>query len=382
MEVDENFLNAKALVVDNGSFLSKNGFAGEDRPRSVFPTIIGTHKYEPIMTDVIYYTRDHYIGVEALELKALLRLTSPIEHGDIKDWTDMEKIWHFTFYTDLRIDPSEHPILLTEAPLSSKPQREKKTEIMFEIFNVPALYFAIPAVLSLYASGRTTGCVVDIGAGVSHIIPIFEGYALKHLIKRFDFGGRDLDFFLQHRLRQKDFSVSTSEEKQIVRDIKETLCYVAIDPEKERMRFEHNIIGTKKTYLLPDDTSITIGEERFLTPECLLNPSHIGKEEDPLDEIIVKTISECDIGLRKELYNNIVLSGGSTLFPGIKERLTKEIKEKIPKSVDVKIIAPPDRIYSAWIGGSILASIKTFHRMWITKREYKEKGAQVVHRCF
>ncbi|MFX1260157.1 MAG: actin, cytoplasmic 2, partial [Promethearchaeota archaeon] len=182
MAEEESFLNAKALVVDNGTGISKNGFAGEDQPRSVFPTLIGYPKYESIMTDVEHYTREYYIGEEAMQLKGVLKLMFPVEHGIIEDWTAMEKIWHYTFYTDLRIDPSEHPVLLTEAPLNPRPNREKMAEIMFETFNTPALYVAMQAVLSLYASGRTTGCVIDIGDGVSHVVPIFEGFALSHAI--------------------------------------------------------------------------------------------------------------------------------------------------------------------------------------------------------
>ncbi|MHA1457602.1 MAG: actin, cytoplasmic 2 [Promethearchaeota archaeon] len=345
------------------------------------PTLIGYPKYESIMTDVEHYTREYYIGEEAMQLKGVLKLMFPVEHGIIEDWTAMEKIWHYTFYTDLRIDPSEHPVLLTEAPLNPRPNREKMAEIMFETFNVPALYVAMQAVLSLYASGRTTGCVIDIGDGVSHVVPIFEGFALSHAIQRIDLAGRDITTYLQRLLRQKGYSFTTSAEKEIVRDIKEKLCYCAIDPEKEMM-LSKKVAGMEKSYMLPDGETINVGVERFLAPECFFNPSVIGKELEPLDDVIVGAITECDVDLRRDLYSNIVLSGGSTMFPGIKERLTKEIKEQIPESVDVKIIAPPERMYSVWIGGSILSSLKTFHRMWVTRREYKEMGPQVIHRCF
>jgi actin beta/gamma 1 len=172
-----------------------------------------------------------------------------------------------------------------------------------------------------------------------------------------------------------------SAEKEIVRDIKEKLCYVAIDPEKEVI-LSKRVSGMEKSYMMPDGEVVNIGIERFLAPECFFNPSVVGKELPPLDDMIVEAISECDVDLRRELYGNIVLSGGSTMFPGVKERLTKEIKELIPDSIDVKIIAPPERMYSVWIGGSILSSLKTFRRMWITRREYKEMGPEVIHRCF
>ncbi len=377
---EEALIGAKAIVIDNGSGISKNGLAGEDQPRSVFPTCLGAAKYESIMTDVEHYTREYYIGEEAMQLKGVLKLMFPIDHGIIGDWSAMEKIWHYTFYTDLRVDPSEHPVLLTEAPLNPRPNRERMAEIMFETFNVPALYVAMQAVLSLYASGRTTGCVLDIG-NTTHIVPIFEGFALSHAIQRVDMAGGDITKYLQRLLRQKGYSFVTSAEKEIVRDIKEKLCYVAIDPEKEMM-LSKKVAGMEKSYMLPDGETIQVGVERFLAVECLFNPAVIGKELEPLDDVIVKSISNCDVDLRRDLYGNIVLSGGSTMFPGIKERLTKEIKEQIPESVDVKIIAPPERMYAVWIGGSILSSLKTFHRMWVQKREYKEMGPQVIHRCF
>lgn len=381
ISVNGDLLKKKAVVLDNGTGISKNGFGGEDQPRSVFPTVIGKPKYGNIMPDVKDYSREWYIGEEAMELKGIMNLQYPIEHGVVEDWPAMERIWHYTFYTDLRIDPSEFPVLLTEAPLNPRLNREKMTEIMFETFNVPAMYIATQAVLSLYASGRTTGCVIDIGDGVSHVVPIFEGFALTHAIQRINLAGRDVTNYLRRLLRQSGYTFDTSGEKEIVRDIKEKLCYVAIDPEKEMM-LSKRVSGMQKNYMLPDGETINIGIERFLAPESLFNPSVLGKELDPLDDIIVQTIADCEVDLRRDFYSNIVLSGGSTMFPGFKQRLTREIKEQIPDSVDVRIISPPERMYSVWIGGSILGSLKSMSKMWVTRRDFKEMGPEVIHRCF
>jgi len=378
---EEESILGKPIVIDNGTGISKNGYAGEDQPRSVFPTLIGYPKYTSIMTDVEHYTREYYIGEEALQLRGVLRLSYPVGHGIVEDWGAMEKIWHYTFYTDLRVDPGEHPILLTEPPLNPRPNREKMCEIMFETFNVPALYIAMQAVLSLYASGRTTGLVCDSGTGVTHVVPIYEGFALTHAISRLDLAGRDITEYLMRLLRQRGYALTTSAEKEIVRDIKEKLCYVALDPEKE-LKLAEKVSGMEKSYMLPDGETLTVGVERFLAPEVFFNPGAVGKETLPMDEIIVEAVSKCDIDLRRDLYSNIVLSGGSTMFPGLKERLTKEISEMIPENVEVKIIAPPERMYSVWIGGSILASLKTFQKMWVTRKEYKDVGPTVVHRCF
>ncbi len=371
----------KPVVVDNGTGITKNGYAGEDQPRSVFPTLIGYPKYTSIMTDVEHYTREYYIGEEALQLRGVLRLSYPVGHGIVEDWGAMEKIWPYTFYTDLRLDPGEHPVLLTEPPLNPRPNREKMCEIMFETFNVPALYIAMQAVLSLYASGRTTGLVCDSGTGVTHVVPIYEGFALTHAISRLDLAGRDITEYLMRLLRQRGYALTTSAEKEIVRDIKEKLCYVALDPEKE-LKLPQKVSGMEKSYMLPDGETLTVGVERFLAPEVFFNPGAVGKETSPMDEVIVEAVSKCDIDLRRDLYANIVLSGGSTMFPGLKERLTKEIAEMIPENVEVKIIAPPERMYSVWIGGSILSSLKTFQKMWVTRKEYKDIGPTVVHRCF
>jgi actin-related protein len=377
----EEIAAAKPIVLDNGSGLTKNGYAGEDRPRSVWPTIIGYPKYTSIMTDVEHYTREYYIGEEALNLRGVLRLVYPVEHGMILDWQAMEKIWHFTFYNDLRVNPAEHPVLLTEPPLNPRKNREKMAEIMFETFNVPAMYVSMQAVLSLYASGRTTGLVVDSGDGVTHIVPIYEGFALTHAINRVDLGGRDITEYLRRLLRQRGYSLVSSAEREIVRDVKEKLCYVALEPEKE-MKLAEKVAEMQKEYVLPDGEKIVVGAERFLAPEVFFNPGVIGMEATPLDESIVDSIRKCDVDLRRELYANIVLSGGSTMFPGLKERLEKEIKELTPEEVDVKIIAPPERQYSVWMGGSILSSLKTFQKLWITNKEYKEQGSSVIHRCF
>ncbi|MFX0094949.1 MAG: actin, cytoplasmic 2, partial [Candidatus Hodarchaeota archaeon] len=369
----------KAIVIDNGTSYSKNGFAGEDQPRSVFSTLIG-YPEPQMLANFNDQVRKYYIGTEALRISKLLRLVYPIDHCIVDNWDSMEDIWQYTFQEELRVNPSEHPVLLMESPLiGPRLNREKMAEIMFETFKVPALFVSNQAFLALYASGRTTGVVVDIGESLTQIVPIYEGFVISHAVQRLDIGGRDITEFLGRLLFQRGYKFSGLIEHDWIRKIKESCCYVSLDPEKEIKR---GIGGKEKIYLLPYGETLTIGFEAFVAPEMLFNPATIGLEAGPIDENIYFTIQNTDISLRDEFYANIVLAGGSTLFPGFKERLHKQLTEMVPEAIEVRLIAPPERKYSAWYGGSICSSLKSFQRLWITEKDYFEVGPTVIHRCF
>jgi actin len=371
-------MEVQAIVIDNGSCMMKGGYGGDDAPRAVFPSIIGRPRY----TTVIVGTgqRGHFVGDEAQSHRGVLNIKYPIEHGIIVDFEDMEKIWHHMFYNELAIAPEEHPILLTEPPLNPKAHREKMTEIMFETFCTPALFIGNQGVLSLYSSGRTDGVIVSSGDGVTFTIPIYQGYCLPHAVNRIDIAGRDLTQYLQTLLTERGYSFTSTAEFEIVRNLKEKLCYISTDFARD-LEFSKESNMLEKTYELPDGQKVGLGNECFRCPEALFQPSFLGLESMGIHEAVYNSIMKTDIDLRKDLFSHIVLAGGSTMFPGMKLRLEAEINSLANSKI--KVIDLPERKYSTWIGGSILASLTNFQQMWISKEEYDESGPNIsIRKCF
>eukprot|EP01083_Nonionella_stella_P275347 935094_1 len=365
--------NAQPIVIDNGAYMTKSGFGGDDAPRAVFPSIVSRPRHTDIMMGMAQ--KCAYVGDEALSHRNTLAPRFPIEHGIVTNWDNMEKIWHHTFYNELRIQPEEHSVLLTEQPLNPKANREKMTQIMFETFNVPAMYVGVTAVLSLLASGRTTGIVVDAGGSQSHTVPIYEGHALQPAVSRLHLGGRDITDYLMKILTERGYLFTTSAERRFVRDIKEKLAYVTEVFEENKKK-----VDIEKNYELPDGQVITIGSERYRAPEIMFKRSMLGLEMEGLHHMLYQSIMKAKVDVRYDLYANIVLSGGNTMFPGMDERLQREMRSLGPFGIKINVIAPPERKYLSWIGGSTLTALSTFEEMWITKEQYEETGPSIVHR--
>ncbi|XP_052274028.1 actin, cytoplasmic-like [Dreissena polymorpha] len=352
-----------AIVIYNGPSMCKAGFAGDDAPRDVFPSLVGRPKHKLVNFGMMG-TTDSYVGEEAQSTRGVLKLNHPIEHGIITNWDDMEKIWHHTFYNKLRVAPEDHPVLMTESPLT------------------PACYVANEAVLSLFNSKRTTGCVSVVGDSVSHAVPIYEGHALPHCTLSIDLAGRNLTDYLIRLLSERGYLFTTAAEREIVNDIKEKLCFVALDF-KQELKTSESSSSLEKSYELPDGRVIKIGNERFRCTEAMFQPSLLSMKSAGIHEITYNSIMKCDVDIHKDLLANTVLSGGSTMFPGMIDRMQKEINAIAQTTMKIKIIAPPERHHSAWLGGSILASLSTFQGMWIRKQEYDEVGPRIVHlKCF
>jgi actin-related protein len=370
-----------AVVIDNGSGMSKAGFAGDDAPRSVFPTLVGKCKMPSLM--VALEQKDVYVGEDAQIKRGVLNTSCPIEEGFIKNWEDMEKVWKHTIYDELRVTPEEHPVLLTEAPLNPSENREKMTEMMFEVFNVPCLYLQTQAVLALYASGRTTGMVLDSGEGITNTVAIYEGYAIPHAIHRIPLAGKDITEYLRGMLKERGYSFTTPAEIEIVRDIKERLCFTVDKDFNQVMNESIDNVSMEKSYELPDQRNIVVGNERFRCPEIMFQPSHAGLDLEGIHLHSYYSIMKCDVEIRKDLFANIILAGGSTLFDGMNQRLEYEIQQLASSNNKINVLHPYERKYSVWLGGSILGALSTFQSMWINEAEYQEEGAGIIHKkCF
>ena len=369
------------VVIDNGTGFMKGGFSGENAPRAVFPTLIGTPKENKLLTDK---NIPRIIGQEALEKIGMANVRAPIEKGVIKDWEDMEIIWHHMLYDELRIAPDEHNIILTDIPLNAPENREKTVQMFFEKFNVPGLFISMTSVLAIYDAGRTSGMAIDSGEVITNFVPVYEGFAFPNAISKSETGGQVLTDYLISLLSEKKYNINTMTKKLKINEIKERYCRVSYDFENE-IREAGEEGNLEERIKLPDGEEIILELEKLKCPEALFRPNFFNKSDinmRGLHDECCASIQQIDVEIRKDLYSNIVLAGGNTMFEGLPERLTKEIQKLTPSAASnkVKVIALPERKYASWIGATILSSLSNFQCMWITRAEYKETGESIVHK--
>ena len=375
-------MELNAVVIDNGSGTIKAGIAKEEEPSACFPNCVGIPKPGQIIGD-----KEIYFGKDSIEKRGVLNLHYPLDHGVVSNWDHMTKIWNYTYFNELKVDPTDRPVLLTEAAKNPKAHREQMMTTFFEEFSVPSFYVSIAAVLSLYSSGRTTGLVLDVGDGVTQLVPVDEGYSVQRAISRMDIAGRDLTNFLSELLNEVSGIYMGNQpgldpspvQLETFRDIKEKKCYVAFDYYDELRAFEKRKDNTTE-YEMPDGQIVNFGLEQIKCAEALFESSMLGKDSGGVHQIAYNCIQKCDVDLRRELLGSITLSGGTTMFPGIADRIAKEVSGLAPSSVEVKVIAPNERRFSSWFGGSVLSSLDTFQCNWITRQEFDESGAVIVHR--
>eukprot|EP00117_Sycon_ciliatum_P019012 scpid75680/ scgid3674/ Actin len=385
------------LVLDLGSIRWRCGFAGDGSPRYYNESVLGrsrlSHKSnESATSPPIRKTEDTYIGDEAVRRRESLSLSFPIQRGIVTDWDDMQTLLDHMLFRGLNLSEdslSARSVLYTEAVLNPKYCREKMAELLVERYNVPAILACASPILTLYASGRTTGLAMDWGHGVTSVIPIYEGHIIPNGKRRVDFGGADLTAYLADLLSAKGHHFHTTAGLETVRIMKEELVYVASSEGETPSCYAPE----NKDFTLPDGNKITFGEELAQCGELLFNPGLLGAEYmhiPGMQTVAHESIMSCPRDCRKELWRNIVVSGAGSMHYGVAKRMQAELTRLRDQSAsashqqsasgEVKSIFPPERRKSVWIGGSVLASMSTFQDQWVTKVEYQEYGPTAIHR--
>jgi len=392
-------------VIDNGTGYTKMGYAGNYEPNFIVPSLISTIQEAGKKDDTA--DLDFFIGAEAAEKRANYNVDYPIRHGIVDNWDNMEKYWQRCIYQYLCCDPEEHFMMLTEPPMNTPENREFTAEIMFETFNVPGLYIAVQAVLALCASLLTkaggaqgasvTGTVIDAGDGVTHVIPVVEGYAIGSCIKHIPLAGRDVTNFVVQQLRDRGETLPPEDALTIAKNIKEQWCYVAPDLVKEYKKYDEDPTRFRvyqgKESKTNKPFSIDVGYERFLGPEMFFSPEIFSSDfTKPLPDVVDETIQGCPIDTRRPLYNYITLSGGSTMYKHFTKRLERDIKRKVKerydlncakfpgmatKKIAVNVVTHPFQRFAVWFGGSMLASQPEFLSFFHTRAQYAEQGPRI-----
>eukprot|EP00760_Papus_ankaliazontas_P000006 PhM_4_TR10007/c0_g1_i1/m.18423/K05692/ACTB_G1; actin beta/gamma 1 len=366
-----------ALIIDNGTCRTKAGVCGGTKPTLNFPTLLG----QPSKRTRLIKRRDVAeedalpsvcIGDDALRHASRVDLSWPIEGGNITDWDGMTSIWKH-IYADLEFeDTSEFPVLITEPPMNPRRTRERTMETFFETFEVPYYCPMLAGSCALYASGRTTGLVVDIGEGVTHVVPVYDSFPVPAAIERTNVAGRTVTDYLMRILCDRGYSFTTNRDREVVRDLKESLGFVMHNDRDPAVEYTSD-------YHLPDGQKIQIGDERYRAPEVLFDPMIVNNESAALHTLVSNAIKSCGIDIRKTLMSNIVLSGAGSLFEGLGKRLGDELGLLHSGMFStMRVIEAPDRANNVWVGASVIATLSTFSTLCVDKEKYDEEGASCL----
>ena len=389
----------KPVIIDCGSGYTKMGLAGSTSPSHVIPTVLyRSDRAESVdfsirgilpLSTSLASSPVVSIGNSAIKhsVSDARGFTKPILDGRVSDWTDLEYFIQNCYSQYLKIDSSERPVILTEPPLNPAINRERLAETMFETFNVPSMYIGVQAVLALYAywDGKSamTGTVVDSGDGLTHVIPVTEGYV--GAAKELGIAGKDVTKLIYDSLVMRgEVEINSPESAvavgRLAKEIKESLSYVCADPVKEFSRFDSDLSLFRKIEWtdprVGKATDCAVGYERFLGPEIFFQPSLVGGNTS-LQSLVVDTVQACPIDYRRGLFSNIVLSGGSTMFPNFATRLQHEVGQLVKGSVKVAGNVEVQR-FAVWNGASVLAGTENFEKSLVTRKEYEEYGPRVA----
>lgn len=402
-----------AVVLDNGTGSMKIGYAGANFPSHVIPTILGRPVLRAGATKTSGVTaagsasssssaaapsrelKDLMLGDDVTGVRHLLDISSPVRNGVVReqDKPDMCLLWNYAFSNKLKINPSEKYLSVSEAPIASDKSREELFEIMFEKFGFAGMQCITQGVLTLYSVGVTTGIAVDSGEGVTHCTPVFDGYGIKKANRRVDIGGRAVTENLVRLMQRRGYSFHSSADFELARAIKEKFCYAAVDWTAEKKLADSTTV-LEKTMTLPDGSVCSIGAERFEATECLFDPSRAGVECDGLSMQVWNSINAADIDIRSHLYQNVILAGGSTMFPGLPSRLERDMRNLFlehkakgdvarAQRFQLTIHDAPRRKNMVFLGGSCYAELtRELPESWITKAQYQEGGASLVTQMF
>lgn len=406
---------APIIVIDNGSHELRAGYPGDEAPRVAIPSLVG----QPLNSGVAMATgvREYEVGYEARAKRGMLNCTEPVRGGIIQNWDAMEKLWAHIIFREMRVSPENFCFSISEPHNTTKDQKERTLELLMETFNANSLYLGISSVFSLYSYGKTTGVAVDIGLHTSSAVPVHEGYCLTRQVTSSPVAGDALTKYLTKLLKDQGYGFGTIREHELINSVKEQLCYVmpsgaggglgpafAATADGGHNTADLSVKGGTAEFSLPDGQMIPIDSERHMCPETLFNFSILGKEYAPRVKVFLDAgdeyspsidkgiswltyaaISNSEQSLRNTLINNVVLSGGSSLFSGTRQRLQKELsifyREIRPNEamIPISVSEVPCRQYSSWLGGCMLSSISMFPHLTVSRAEYEEQGLRVIH---